>query len=88
MKREDILAIYKAGPKAVIKLVNSLLATIAELKGQIEKQSAGITELKERVKSLENQLNKHSRNSNKPPSTDGFIKPKSLRQKSSRPPGG
>jgi len=88
MKHKDILAIYEAGPEAVIKLVNSLLATITELKGQIEKQSAGISELKERVKSLEDQLNKNSRNSSKPPSTDGFIKPKSLRQKSSRPPGG
>jgi len=69
-------------------LVNSLLATIAELKGQIEKQSAGISELKERVKSLEDQQSKNSRNSSKPPSTDNFIKPKSLRRRSGRSPGG
>ena len=71
MKRKDILAIYEAGPETVIKLVNSLLATIAELKGQIEKQSAGISELKERVKSLEDQQSKNSRNSSKPPSSNG-----------------
>ena len=71
MKRKDILAIYEAGPEAVIKLVNSLLATIAELKGQIEKQSAIINELKERVKSLEDQQSKNSRNSSKPPSSNG-----------------
>ncbi len=67
MKRKDILTIYETGPEAVIKLVNSLLASITELKRQIEKQSADITELKERVKTLENQLSKNSRNSSKPP---------------------
>ena len=71
MKRKDILAIYEAGPEAVIKLVNSLLATIAELKGQIEKQSAIITELKERVKSLEDRQSKNSRNNSKPPLSNG-----------------
>ena len=35
MKRKDILAVYKAGPEAVIKLINSLIAIIAELKCQV-----------------------------------------------------
>ncbi len=74
MKHEDILAIYKAGPDVVIKLIDSM--------------STIITELKERVKTLEDQLNKNSRNSSKPPSTDGFIKPKSQRRRSGRSPGG
>ena len=44
----------------------------------------------QRVKHLEDQLAKNSRNSSKPPSTDGFQKPapKSLREKSARPSGG
>lgn len=88
MKRKDILTIYETGPEAVIKLVNSLLASITELKRQIEKQSADITELKERVKTLENQLSKNSRNSSKPPPTDGFVRVKSRRQKTGRSPGG
>jgi len=74
MKYKDILAIYEAGPEAVIKLTNSLMATI--------------TELKERVKSLEDQIHKNSRNSSRPPSTDNFIKPKSQRRRSGRSPGG
>ena len=77
MKREEILATYEAGPEAVIKLVNTLMATITELKEQI-------TALQERVKALEDQLNKNSRNSSKPPSTDGFFKPRSQRQKSDK----
>lgn len=88
MKHKDILAIYEAGPQAVIKLVNSLMAAITELKEQIEKQSATIAELKERIKTLEDRLNRNSRNSSKPPSTDNFVRPKSQRQKSERPPGG
>jgi len=74
MKYKDILAIYEAGPKAVIKLINSLMATI--------------TELKERIKTLEDRQSKNSRNSSKPPSTDGFVRPKDKRQKSERSPGG
>ena len=81
MKREEILATYEAGPEAVIKLVNTLMATIFE-------QSEQITALQERVKILEAQLHKNSRNSSKPPSTDGFFKPRSQRQKSDKPVGG
>ncbi|MBT9146804.1 MAG: hypothetical protein DDT32_00549 [Syntrophomonadaceae bacterium] len=53
MNHEGILAVYEAGPEAVINLISSLIDTI--------------TELQERVKALEEQLNKNSRNSNKPP---------------------
>jgi transposase len=74
MKREEILATYEAGPEAVIKLVGTLMATIAELE--------------ERIKVLEVQLHKNSRNSSKPPSADGFFKPRSQRQKSDKPVGG
>ncbi|MGP8324010.1 MAG: DUF6444 domain-containing protein, partial [Methanosarcinaceae archaeon] len=56
MEREEILAIYEAGPDAVIKL--------------IMQQAATITKLEEQIKSLEERLNKNSRNSSKPPSTD------------------
>jgi len=64
MDREEILAVYKAGPEAVINL--------------IEQQAAIIAKLEERVKSLEERLNKNSHNSSKPPSTDAYatIKPK------------
>jgi len=48
-------------------------------------------ELVQRINELEAKLNKNSRNSNKPPSSDGLGKPprtQSLREPSFRPPGG
>ena len=78
MEREEILAIYEAGPDAVINLIEQLLATIAKHE--------------ERIKSLEERLNKNSRNSSKPPSTDAYASkkptPKSRRQKSGKKVGG
>jgi transposase len=46
----------------------------------IEKQNARIIALENEVKELKRQLNSNSKNSSKPPSSDGFCKPKSLRQ--------
>lgn len=90
MNREEIIRVYEAGPETVVDLVSSLLNSIVELKAITQKQSAEITELRTRVKSLENQLNQNSRNSGKPPSSDGFKKPnpKSLRESGKRPVGG
>ena len=82
---EDILAIYKTGPEAVIFVIQRL-ETI------IEKQAIRIDELEEHGKLLESHLNQNSRNSNKPPSTDFFVKektnPKSRRIKSDKKTGG
>lgn len=89
IKREDILAVYEAGPEAVITLINSI---IAENQKIIDQQAMRIVQLEERVKSLEERLNKNSRNSSKPPSTDNFAhekpKPKSQRVKSGKKVGG
>lgn len=78
MEREEILTIYEAGPEAVINLINQ--------------QTARIAELEERLKLLEERLNKNSRNSSKPPSTDAYAakkpKPKSRRIKSGKNVGG
>ena len=74
LSREDILAIYKEGPEAVCAIILT--------------QAARIAELEERVKSLEDQINKNSRNSSKPPSTDTFRKIKGQRKPSGRPVGG
>jgi transposase len=75
IRRDEIRAIYAQGEDAVIVLVEGLLQRI--------------TVLEERVEALENQISKHSRNSSKPPSSDGFKpKPKSQRCKSERSSGG
>lgn len=87
--REKILAVYEAGPEAVITLINSIQAENQKI---IEQQATRISELEERVKSLEVILNKNSHNSSKPPSTDNFArekpKPKSSRIKSGKKAGG
>ncbi len=76
MNREQILKACKEDPESIVTFIEGLLATIKRLE--------------ERVKTLENQLNKNSRNSSKPPSSDGFRKPKpkSMRVKGERTPGG
>lgn len=74
ISRDEIRAVYGQGEDAVIALVDGLLQRTVVLE--------------ERVEKLENQLGKHSRNSSKPPSSDGFKpQPKSLRSKSSRTSG-
>jgi transposase len=75
IRPDEIRAIYAQGEDAVIALVEGLWQRIAFLE--------------ERVEGLENQCRKNSRNSSKPPSSDGF-KPrtKSLRSKSERHSGG
>lgn len=80
MERERILEIYAQGPDAVVALVRGLEETIARLTAMVEQQAVEIRELKERVKTLESQLDRNSRNSSKPPSSDGFRKPTNSRQ--------
>ena len=81
LSREDILAVYEEGPEAVVALVQTLCSIT-------NKQAARIAELEERVKSLEDQINKNSHNSSKPPSTDPFRKIKGQRKPSGKSVGG
>ena len=62
MKREDILAVYEAGPDAVVALVAQLLAA----------HQAQVAELTTRIKRLEAQIGKDSHNSHKSPSRVAF----------------
>ncbi len=68
---EEIRAIYQEGEEDVLCLVNELQATLNTLAA--------------RVQALEDQLAKNSRNSSKPPSSDGL---KKSRQRSLRQPSG
>lgn len=73
---EAIHVAYQDGESAVLAL--------------FEAQTKIIEELEARLQALENQVAKNSRNSNKPPSSDGLNKPapKSWREKSGKPSGG
>jgi uncharacterized coiled-coil protein SlyX len=73
ISREEILAVYEAGSEAVITLINSIQIENQKI---IEQQATTISELEERVKSLEVTLNKNSHNSSKPPSTDSLAREK------------
>ncbi len=67
-----------------------LIDIISDLREEITALKAIIQAQNERIKALEDQLAKNSRNSSKPPSSDGFKKPKpkSLREKGQRKTGG
>src|SRR5215831_20699690 len=72
---EDIRAAYVQGEEAVLALVSTLTTLILNLQA--------------RVNALEDQRGKNSRNSSKPPSSDGLQKPRprSLRTRSGKQSG-
>jgi transposase len=90
MSRETILAVYEQGADAVVELVERLFAQLADQQEQLRSQQETIASLAVRVNELEDRLAQNSRNSSKPPSSDTTTKPKpkSLRQRSGKKPGG
>jgi transposase len=81
LTREQFQELSDQGPDAVFAFVSTL-------QEHVETLNAHVNTLNARVKELENRLGKNSKNSSNPPSSDGFRKPKSLRPKSTRKPGG
>jgi transposase len=82
--REEIHAAFEQGEAAVVELFIGVGLQMEELAGQLEKQAAALRDLQAR-------LEKNSRNSSKPPSSDGYSKPQrteSLRRLGQKPNGG
>jgi len=90
MTRQEAETIYDAGKEAVVSVLLKMDARIHALEQQVQELTARLDISDRLVKKLENQIVKNSRNSSKPPSTDGFKKPspKSLRKKSKLKCGG
>lgn len=82
--REEIHSAFAQGEAAVVDLFLEIGQQVEELAGQLEKQAAVLKE-------LQAQRAKNSQNSSKPPSSDGYGKPKrteSLRKAGQKPNGG
>lgn len=73
-------------------LVASLRRELAEAVAALEQARAELADARERIAELEARLKQNPRNSSKPPSSEGLAKPaprpRSLRKKSGRKPGG
>ena len=90
MTRPDAEAIYDAGKETVVSVLLKKDARFDALEQQVQELTVRLDISDKLVKKLKNQIIKNSRNSSKPPSTDGFKKPspKSLRKKSKLKCGG
>ena len=75
--------IYRSGEEEAVRII----CLISE---QLRESKKEISNLKRKIQLLEGRLSKNSRNSHKPPSSDGLAKPrpKSLRRKAGRTTGG
>ena len=81
VNREELLELCRTNPESVVDLIERQDRIITQLTEKIVQLEARITELEAR-------LNRNSRNSSQPPSTDGYRRPQSPRKKGEKPPGG
>lgn len=87
---EQALEICRKSPETAARMLVELAGKLPGIEARQQELETENNRLRKRVDELEQQLAKNSRNSGKPPSTDGFKKPapKSLRKKGRRKTGG
>jgi transposase len=87
---EQAIVIWKADPEMAAQLLSKISKDHDAFREQLTSLEKDNHELRVRIKHLEGRLAKNSRNSSKPPSTDGLNKPKpkSLRPRGKRKAGG
>ena len=66
----------------------NLISIILTLQQQVQQLQETVAQQAAELQSLRDQVAKNSRNSGKPPGSDGLRKPRNLRQKTGRKPGG
>ncbi len=88
MKKEQFIELCKSDPEEVFKLFCVMGETITNLQTQVVTLNDQVNSLQAEVKELKACLEQNSKNSNKPPSSDEFFKPKSTRKKSGKKTGG
>jgi transposase len=93
MTKNDLLrenAEQKQRMSAMSKTIESMAKNMDIMVASAEKQAETIAKLYDTIEDLKAQLGMNSRNSSKPPSSDGFAKPKpkSLRKTNGKKPGG
>jgi transposase len=81
VNREEILDLCRTNPEAIADIIERQDRLIPQF-------TEKIVQLEVRITELEARLNRNSRNSSQPPSTDGYRRPQSPRKKGEKPPGG
>ncbi len=81
VNREEILDLCRTNPEDIVDIIERQDRIITQL-------TEKIVQLEARIAELETRLNRNSRNSSQPPSTDGYRRPQSPRKKGEKPSGG
>jgi transposase len=92
VERAEAVAVYRKGEDACVDVLLGLASAVAAIRVEAEVMRGQVGTLTSRVEELEAQVRKNSRNSSRPPSSDGLSKPppkpRSRRRRSGRKPGG
>jgi len=92
VEREEAVAVYRQGEDACVGVLLGLASAVEAIRAEAEVMRGQVGVLTSRVEELEAQVRKNSRNSSRPPSSDGLAKPppkpRSRRRRSGRRPGG